>query len=254
MGNTAVSEQADKPKDSLLGLFATVLWAFILAFALRTFLFQPFTIPSASMEPNLIEGDYLITSKYSVGYGKFAADPLPFPVKTGRLFERSPKRGDIIVFKPQGSSKYFIKRLVGLPGDDIQMINGELYINDELQAQAMTTITAHPDSEFAGAEVRTESFGGRKPHLLFEHVQNHDGDNTKVYSVPDNHYFMMGDNRDHSGDSRMPARLGGIGYVPAENIIGRAEFVLVSAKPDFVLFKPWTWGEIRGDRLLRGLR
>ena len=253
MGNTAISQQTEQKEEGWLSLLFTVACAFAFAFALRVFIFQPFTIPSASMEPNLIEGDYIITSKYSVGYGKFAADPLPFPVQNGRLFERGPKRGDIVVFKPEGRSQYYIKRVIGLPGDTVQLNAGELYINDKIQPQTKSAVKAHLDSEYYGAEVRNENFGGTYTHQIFEHIKNHPGDNTKIYTVPKNQYFMMGDNRDHSGDSRLTSSQGGIGFVPTENIIGKAEFILLSSKPEFVLYKPWTWHKLRGARFFKGL-
>ena len=118
--------KVDKPKGGIGETVSTVLWALGIAFVLRTFIFQPFHIPSGSMAPGLVQGDYIITSKFTVGFGKHAATPFPFPVKNGRLFERELKRGDVIVFRPEGDTKNFIKRVVGLPGDQIQMKQGLL--------------------------------------------------------------------------------------------------------------------------------
>jgi len=131
---TEAAESKDENEEKKGGIgetVATVLWALGIAFVLRTFIFQPFHIPSGSMVPGLVEGDYIITSKYSVGYGKHAATPFPFPVSKGRWFERKLKRGDVIVFRPEGDNKNFIKRVVGLPGDQIQMKQGLLYLNGE---------------------------------------------------------------------------------------------------------------------------
>jgi len=130
-----------KQGDNLKSLFLTILWALFIAFFLRVFIFQPFTIPSESMEPNLIRGDYIITSKYSVGYGRYAADPLPFPARNGRFMEREPKRGDVIVFKPKDQKEHFIKRLVGVPGDRIQLVDGFQQILRDL---GMPKTTAPP--------------------------------------------------------------------------------------------------------------
>lgn len=252
---TELELDKDAPKrDGWKSLFVTIFWALVIAFLLRIFVFQPFTIPSASMEPNLIEGDYIITSKYSVGYGRYAAEPLPFPVKSGRLFEREPKRGDIVVFKPENIRKHYIKRLVGLPGDRIQMIAGILYINEHPASLSDTDQKGPEDADYYGANTKVETIKGQNQYLIYDHIGNNDVDNTDVYLVPEGHYFMLGDNRDHSGDSRMTLRQGGINFVPAENIIGRAEFVLLSAREGFSLIKPWTWGELRGDRFFKGLR
>lgn len=246
----------DTPEESesFKSFFTTILGALFIAFLLRVFVFQPFTIPSASMEPNLIRGDYIITSKYSVGYGRFAADPLPFPAKNGRIFEREPKRGDVIVFKPKDTKEHYIKRLVGVPGDKIQMIAGILYINERPSPLLDTELRGPDDARHRGAQVKIETIAGNDPHLIFDHVLNSDTDDTGVYVVPAGHYFMIGDNRDNSGDSRMTFSKGGIGFVPSENIIGKAEFVLLSARDGFSIFKPWTWGKFRSDRFFKGIK
>ena len=249
MADTA---QEEDKKDGFKSLVVTMLWALLIAFVLRVLVFQPFTIPSESMVPNLIKGDYIIASKYSVGYGPYAADPLPIPVKNGRLFEREPKRGDVIVFKPDGERQHYVKRLVGLPGDRIQMISGILYINEQPSALSNTKLAGPLDIDKIGT-IKLETFSGGKKHIILDKVQNYDWDNTDVYLVPDRHYFMMGDNRDNSGDSRMRLHTG-VGLIPSENIIGKAEFVLLSAQDGFSIFKPWTWGKLRGDRWFKGIK
>lgn len=246
----------DKAKGGIGEWLTTIAWALAIAFVMRTFFFQPFHIPSGSMEPNLQVGDYLITSKYSVGYGKYAADPLPFPINKGRLFERELKRGDIILFKPEGNEKTFIKRLVGLPGDKIQMVGGVLQINGK--AVAMEKIDQEERMRGNGgtetAEVWRETLPEGHTHKIYDVEKNNAADDTGVFNIPEGRYFLMGDNRDRSGDSRMYAFQNGAGIVPAENIIGRAEFVLLSVTEDFELFKPWTWGNMRGGRFFKGLR
>lgn len=249
-----------KTKDEKEGgwgeLVSTVLWALAIAFVLRTFIFQPFHIPSGSMLPGLMKGDYIITSKYSVGYGRHAATPLPFPVKEGRLFEREPSRGDVLVFRPEGSDKNFIKRLVGLPGDQIQMQSGQLYINGEKMPLERVALEEFTNSfgNVEPAEAFNETFPNGNIHKIYDAQKNGPADNTQIRTVPAGHYFMMGDNRDHSGDSRISVREGGAGFVPMENIIGRAEIVLLSVDDDFVLFKPWTWLNMRGDRWFKGIK
>ncbi len=247
------AQDGKEEKDNFKSLFLTILWALFIAFFLRVFIFQPFTIPSESMEPNLIRGDYIITSKYSVGYGKYAADPLPFPVRNGRLLEREPKRGDVIVFKPKDIKQHYIKRLVGVPGDRIQMIDGILYINNEPSPLVSTDLEGPKDAKDRGAMVKIETIAGRKGHFTFDDVVNHPNDNTGIYIVPDGHYFMIGDNRDNSGDSRF-LQPQGIGFVPAENIVGKAEFILLSARDEFSIIRPWTWNNVRGDRFFKGIR
>lgn len=247
---------AKKQKSDLGETLSTIIWAVAIALVLRTFLFQPFHIPSGSMLPNLMKGDYIITSKYSVGYGRYAAAPFPFPVSEGRFLERAPDRGDVLVFRPDGDDKNFIKRLVGLPGDTIQMQEGRLILNDQ-----PVSLTQQGEETFADqfgqdvlAEIWSETFPNGDTHTIYDSQKNSPSDNTTVYRIPDGHYFLMGDNRDNSGDSRVPVRNGGAGIVPASNIIGRAEIVLLSVEEDFVLYKPWTWGNMRGARFFERIK
>lgn len=256
MSKRAKSKDKDDKAGGLGETISTVLWAVGIAFVLRTFIFQPFHIPSGSMLPGLMKGDYIITSKYSVGYGRHAATPFPLPVKEGRLFEREPRRGDVLVFRPEGSDKNFIKRLVGFPGDQIQMRSGQLYINGEKVALERIGLEDFTNSfgNMESADLFLETFEGGEGHRIYDAQKNSLSDNTEVRTVPAGHYFMMGDNRDHSGDSRISVREGGAGFVPLENIIGRAEIVLLSVDDDFVLFKPWTWFNMRGDRWFKGIK
>ncbi|MEP1229651.1 MAG: signal peptidase I [Litorimonas sp.] len=244
-------------KKSQIGeTLSTVVWAVIIAVVLRTFIFQPFHIPSGSMLPGLMKGDYIITSKYSLGYGKYAATPLPFPRKKGRLFERAPKRGDVIVFRPEGDDKNFIKRLVGLPGDKVQVQDGLLYINNtavEVQLLGNENFTSSNGASVP-VERWKEMFPNGAEHIIYDAQKNNRNDNTPVRTVPAGYYFMMGDNRDYSSDSRVPVRAGGAGLVPSENLMGKAEIVLLSVNDDFVLFKPWTWGNMRGSRFFKAIK
>jgi len=259
--NEAISVE-EKNEDEKSGgfreLLSTVLWALGIAFVLRTFIFQPFHIPTGSMMPNLLAGDYIITSKYSVGYGRHAATPLPFPVKEGRLFESAPERGDVLVFRPEGGKNTFIKRLVGLPGDQVQMINGLLHINGEkvpVERLAMENFTS-AGRDFT-ADVFMETFENGNAHRIYDTQKNSPSDTTRIFTVPSGHYFLMGDNRDNSSDSRVEVSsngLGGAGLVPLENIIGRAEIVLLSVDEGFVIYKPWTWLNMRGDRWFKKIK
>jgi signal peptidase I len=247
----------EKAKGGIGETISTVLWALGIAFVLRTFIFQPFHIPSGSMVPGLVKGDYIITSKFTVGFGKHAATPFPFPVKKGRLFERELKRGDVIVFRPEGDTKNFIKRVVGLPGDQIQVKQGLLYLNGEkLPVERIGTYdytNSFGNVEVADLLVETLP-SGREQTILDAQKNSPLLDNTELRTVPAGYYFMMGDNRDHSYDSRVSVAQGGAGIVPKENIIGRAEIVLLSVNEDFELKKPWTWLNIRGDRWFKDIK
>lgn len=230
----------------------TIVYALAIALVIRVLLFQPFTIPSASMEPNLLVGDYLIVSKYSYGYSKHSI-PFSPPLFEGRLFERTPKRGDVIVFKlPSDQKKDYIKRLIGLPGDRVQMRDGALYINGEPVKRQLLS-TAVDQSPFGyGRTVRQvrETFEGGKTFVTNDSAAS-DMDNTPEFVVPAGHYFFMGDNRDNSLDSRVGQDAGGVGFVPAENLQGKAQIILMSWD-QASLFQPWTWvTRARPDRFFQ---
>ena len=237
------AEPAEKSAvQEVVEIVKTVFYALLIALVLRVVLFQPFTIPSASMEPTLLEGDYIIVSKYSYGYSRHSI-PFSPPVIEGRLFERTPERGDIIVFKlPRDGHTDYIKRLVGLPGDRIQVRDGALYVNDK----AVTREPLGPGvTEFAGGYTRTvmryQETQGAHTYTTHDFGPDGDLDNTGVFIVPEGHYFFMGDNRDNSQDSRVPREQMGVGMVPAENLVGKAQIILLSWKPEASIFKPWTW-------------
>ena len=251
-----MAKEKKKSGNPTIEILSTIAWALGIAIVLRTFLFQPFHIPSGSMLPGLMKGDYIITTKYSLGYGTYAAAPLPFPVKKGRLFEREPDRGDVIVFRPEGDNKNFIKRLVGLPGDQMQVQKGKLFINGKAVATELIGDQEYVNQygDNAVAQAWRETFDNGNQHIVFDDQDNGQLDNTSIYTVPAGYYFMMGDNRDNSFDSRVSVRQGGAGFVPTENLMGKAEFVLLSVDNDFGLFKPWTWANMRGDRFFKGIK
>lgn len=240
-------------------LATVVVVAFFLMMVMRTFLFQPFTIPSASMEPNLYEGDYIIVSKWNYGYSKYSS-LVTLPFIKGRVMAGEVKRGDIVVFKlPVDNKTDYIKRVVGLPGDRIQVKDSKLYINDlmvPVTEQGMVTLpkdrAARMDESPALLE---ETFEG-KTHKVQNLTDVGEGDNTNVYIVPEGHYFMMGDNRDNSLDSRWPKDnfpMAGVDFVPAENIEGKANIILMSWKDGASIWKPWTWFNLRWDRFFKSL-
>lgn len=253
-------KKAAKADGGIREVVSTVVWALGIAFVLRTFIFQPFTIPTGSMYPGLMVGDYVITTKYSVGYGRYAAAPLPFPDIQGRLLGRGPERGDVVVFRPDGRSDNYIKRVVGLPGDRIQMVAGVLEINGIpakltfLRDEVYEHIEGGRIADRIDSELFEEQLPGQDgSHMIYNGVDDGPRDETSVFTVPAGEYFVMGDNRDFSFDSRVSVMAGGAGYVPAENIIGRAEFVLASVNENFKLIKPWTWTNFRGGRFFKGI-
>lgn len=256
MTKTTKTDKDAPAKGGVRETISTVLWALGIAFVLRTFIFQPFHIPSGSMEPGLVKGDYIITTKFTVGFGKHAATPFPFPVSKGRLFERELKRGDVIVFRPEGDTKNFIKRVIGLPGDQVQMKQGLLYLNGE-RVPVEKTGTYDYTNRFGNltkVDLLVETLSSGKTQTVIDAQKNSPLDRSEIRTVPAGYYFMMGDNRDHSYDSRVSVAKGGAGIVPKENIIGRAEIVLLSVDEDFVLLKPWTWFNLRKDRWFKDIK
>jgi signal peptidase I len=243
--------------SEIVEIVKTVVYALAIALVLRIVFFQPFTIPSASMEPNLYEGDYIIVSKFSYGYSKHSI-PFSPPLFKGRILEQQAKRGDIVVFKlPSDNRTDYVKRLIGLPGDRIQMKQGLLYVNDQLVPRERLSPVK---DELPGGQVRDvdrfqERLATGKTFVTQDYGPDNPYDNTDVYVVPEGAYFMMGDNRDDSSDSRVPPALGGVGYVPAENLEGKAQIILLSWKPEASIFKPWTWIlDARPSRFFKVLR
>lgn len=244
--------RAETKTGSIRETVRTVVYAVLFALVVRTFLFEPFNIPSGSMIPTLLVGDYLFVSKYSYGYSRHS---LPFspPLFKGRIFESEPERGDVAVFKlPLDNDTDYIKRIVGLPGDRIQVVSGVLHVNGKPVKRRR--IGDYPgDSSGQRASVQyVETLPGGKVHNIIE-TRGDVGqlDNTPVYKVPKGHYFAMGDNRDSSLDSRV---LDHVGFVPAENLVGRAEFLFFSTNGAARIWEIWKWPiTIRYSRLFNGI-
>jgi len=265
-----------KKKNELLDTVQTVGSALLIALLIKTLIFQPYTIPSASEEPNLYEGDYIVVSKWAYGYSHHSILFSP-PLFKGRLFFTPPRRGDVIVFKlPSSGHIDYIKRLVGLPGDRIQVSNGRLSVNGKLLGvddRKSVELHDHDEPE-AGAWVRETNPEGRQYVTQIHGAGAEAADNTGVYVVPPHCYFMMGDNRENSLDSRFDPGLSpddpklggcgwdsrldsflppeaGVGFVPEENLVGRAEMVMLSWHKGANILKPWTWLDLRLDRFLK---
>ncbi len=235
----------------------TLVYAILIAVGIRTIAFEPFNIPSGSMIPTLLVGDYLFVSKYSYGYSRFSM-PLAPPLFTGRIFGRVPARGDVAVFKlPRDTSTDYIKRIIGLPGDHIQMRSGQLYVNGErVQRRDAGQYTAEGDGPAMQLKRYSETLPGSgdhpaKQHFILKADDNQPLDNTQEFVIPAGHVFAMGDNRDNSLDSRV---LNAVGFIPIENLVGRAEFIWFSVNATAPFWEIWEWPfEIRWSRLFTGI-
>ena len=228
----------------------TIVYAGLIAVGVRTFLFEPFNIPSGSMIPTLLVGDYLFVSKYSYGYSRYS---LPFspPLFSGRIFGSLPKRGDVVVFKyPRDTSIDYIKRIVGLPGDHIQVKQGVLYVNGEPAPRVSEGDYLADDNGIKMMRrLYQETLPGNVKHDILKERDDGWVNNTQEYVVPEDRVFAMGDNRDNSADSRF---MDGVGFVPVENLVGRAEIIFFSIDATDPWWEFWQWPfEIRWNRLLK---
>lgn len=231
----------------------TVVYAALIAVGIRTVAFEPFNIPSGSMEPTLLVGDYLFVSKYAYGYSRHSM-PFSPPLFEGRIFGRLPERGDVAVFKlPRDTSQDYIKRIIGLPGDRVQVRGGILHLNGQpVRREFVGTFTA--DGEFRGAPAREyrEILPGGVTHRIIEKSDDGPLDNTIEFRVPEGYLFAMGDNRDNSLDSRVQSE---VGFVPVVNLVGRAEFIFFSVDGSAAWYEVWRWpGAIRWSRLFSAVR
>ncbi len=239
-------------KNEMVDTIVVIIEALLIAVVFRTFLWQPFSIPTASMQSTLMIGDYFIASKFTWGFGKYSFPfPLPF---NGRFLELGqPKQGDIAVFRNEITSEDYIKRIIGMPGDRIQMKEGRLYINGTMLERVQVGTGSDTDSYETTVPVilYNETLPDGVVHTIQEISDDGPLDNTAEYVVPAGHYFMMGDNRDRSADSRV---LNQVGYVPAGNLIGKAEARFFSIKDNIAPWQIWQWpANVRWDRMMQSV-
>ena len=250
----ALESKTEESKGGVLDTIIVVIEALVIALVIRTFLFQPFNIPSGSMKANLLVGDYLFVSKFAYGFSKHSF-PFSFVPIPGRIWSAEPVRGDIVVFKlPSDGETDYIKRVIGLPGDHIQMIGGLLHINGVAVKRERVEDYASPDAFGRLTPVRQyrETLPEGRSYMTLKLQENGYLDNTEVYNVPPGNFFMMGDNRDNSTDSRV---LTAVGYVPFENLVGRASFIFFSVEEGEAAYQLWRWPWIvRWERLGKGLQ
>lgn len=238
-------------EESLGDTIKTVVYAILIAIVIRTLWFEPFKIPSGSMYPTLYVGDFLFVSKYTYGYSKHSL-PWSIPLFEGRIWKDEPKRGDVVVFKyPRDNRTDFIKRVIGLPGDKIKLENGRLFINGQKVERRQVEDFVMRDKTGNAERYRqyVEVLPGGVEHQILEISDNEDNDEFSEVEVPQGTYFMMGDNRDRSDDSRV-----NVGFVPEENLVGKARFLFFSHNDEDAWYKPWTWPKkIRWSRLFNSI-
>ena len=243
----SVTDKTQKKSGGFIETISVIVQALVLALIIRSVLIQPFSIPSGSMRPTLLEGDYLFVTKWSYGYSRHS---LPFSpnIFSGRIWASEPERGDVAVFKfPPNPSVDYIKRVIGLPGDRVQMKSGTLFINGEAVKREKIGQIDNPDiTDMSGpVDVYRETLPNGVSYDTLDITPNGISDNTREFIVPPGHYFMMGDNRDNSNDSRLE-----VGFVPFENFVGKANIIFFSIAGGASPLEIWRWpSEMRPDRL-----
>ncbi len=239
-------------KNSLFGNLRSILIAIFIALVIRSFIFEPFNIPSGSMKPNLLVGDFIFVSKYSYGFSKHSL-PFSLPFIPGKIFSNTPKRGDVVVFKtPENNRTDYIKRVIGLPGDKIEIKNGIIFINGSEILRKKLNDFIDTDNKTSNKRVRmyNEYFFNKEINIL-DITDNGIADNTQLFNVPENHFFVMGDNRDNSQDSRF---ISTVGFIPYENLVGKAQFIFFSLENSRFL-QIWKWpNSIRYERIFQKIQ
>ncbi|MET3661336.1 signal peptidase I [Aquamicrobium ahrensii] len=248
----SVADKSRKKSGGLGETVSVIVQALLLALVIRTLLFQPFSIPSGSMRPTLLEGDYLFVTKWSYGYSRYS---LPFSPNlfSGRIWGGEPQRGDVAVFKfPPNPSIDYIKRVVGLPGDKVQVRGGQLFLNDVAVPRERIGQIDNPDITEVSrpVDVYRETLPNGVSYETLDLTPNGIGDDTREFIVPEGHYFMLGDNRDNSADSRFS-----VGFVPYDHLVGRANIIFFSIAGGASPLELWKWpSDVRFGRLFDFIR
>lgn len=252
VASAAAKVQGESAGDNAISeTLKTIFYAFLIALVIRIFVFQPFNIPSESMVSTLLKGDYIFVTKYSYG---FSHHSIPFspPIFSGRIFGHAPTRGDVVVFKlPRDGHTDYIKRVIGLPGDTVQVRNSILYLNGQpVKRERIDDFVARDkDGNVTRTPAYRETLPSGVSYTTLDQGPGHFYDDTPEYKVPAGHYFMMGDNRDNSADSRAD-----VGFVPFENLVGRARFIFFSTDGSASFFEFWRWPTAtRWDRIFKGV-
>ena len=242
------SKTEQKEEGVIWETVSVILQALLLALILRTFLFQPFNIPSGSMKPTLLVGDYIFVSKWSYGYSRHSF-PFSPNLFSGRIWGSDPERGDVVVFKyPGDTSKDYIKRIIGLPGDKVQLRQSVVLINGQpVQRVEQGSFTDERSGVTVPIYVETQANG--KAYETIDIQPNNYADDTPVFEVPEGSYFFLGDNRDNSADSRFD-----VGMVPSENLVGKAQVMFLSLSNGSAAWQIWNWPtSMRWERIFSGL-
>ena len=239
-------------KNSFFSNLKSIFIAIFVALIIRSFIFEPFNIPSGSMKPNLLVGDFIFVSKYSYGFSKHSL-PFSIPLIPGKIFSSEPERGDVVVFKtPENNRTDYIKRVIGLPGDKIEIKNGIIFINGSEILRKKLNDFIDTDNKTSNKRVRmyNEYFFNKEINIL-DITDNGIADNTQLFNVPENHFFVMGDNRDNSQDSRF---ISTVGFIPYENLVGKAQFIFFSLENARFL-QIWKWpNSIRYERIFQKIQ
>ena len=237
--------------NSFINNLKSISLAVFIALIIRSFVAEPFNIPSGSMKPNLLVGDFIFVSKWSYGYSKHSL-PFSIPIIPRKIFTKTPNRGDVVVFKtPEDNRTDYIKRVIGLPGDQIRIVKGQIYLNDSLIQRKKIKDFIENDKNSSLKRIRMyEEYHNDRVFKILDIMDNGIADNTELFIVPEGHFFAMGDNRDNSQDSRFKT----VGFIPFENLVGKARFIFFSLENSRFL-QIWKWPKaIRGERIFKTIK
>ncbi len=241
-----------KKRNKFINNFKSIIIAIFIALIIRSFVFEPFNIPSGSMKPNLLVGDFIFVSKWSYGFSKHSL-PFSLPLIPNKILSKIPERGDIVVFKtPENNRTDYIKRVIGLPGDEIKISKGSIIINGDKIFRKKIKDFIDNDNNVSSKRVRSyKEFFYDIEFDVLDLVDNGMADNTQIYKVPNNHFFVLGDNRDNSQDSRF---LSSVGFIPFQNLVGKAQFIFFSLENSRFL-ELWKWpNSIRFNRIFKKIK